>query len=885
VRDEVRNGEWERAGAYDAAAAQFAVPAAQRLVERSRLHDTLAACLGSTVTLVSAPAGWGKTMLVASWLSARPPDYPCVWITVSATDDDPRSFWLTVATGLASSVGEPVVTALRDVRAAAATELPGRIAAALTAAGPVLLVLDNLHELRSAAVHDGLLRLVDRPPKGLRVVATTRQDPPWPLDRLRIAGVLRTVSSEELAFRPEEAGAMLSTAGTELAPDLLGELLERTEGWAAALRLAALELAVSRDAAALVATFSGDDHSVAGYLLTEVLARAAPPARDLLGKICVLDLVCADLADAVTGGSDGAVRLAELEASNLFVHSVGRPGRWYQLHRLVADVLRGQLTDPRQRRDLHRRAAEWHRQQGMPLEAVRYALRGGLWRLAADIVGVHVVPLTVVGSARALDLELSSAPREVVWAHPELACGLAAARLMQGLGEEVGDLLGAARAGLADLPSSPARRTGVVLDLIEAGYGRYAGDLGQVIAACRRVPDDIPALRSLGLVDWPLLRIVTLSNLGAAQTWTGEHLEAEKHLRAAIETERWGRTLLPHLNAKAHLALLHYERGDLGAAEGDGLAAIDQANGLGWARTVQAAAAHLALAGVHLDRDELAAADEWLGWVADIDDITPEPHIQLVAAGWGAARRAATGELEQALVGLRAAIGRAERDPVPAPLTDRLLLLLSQLLCGRRDRRGAAAALAAVRDPESPEAVMGAARIQLLGDDPQGAQRLLDRIEPDGGSIRLQVARRVLMALAAEARDDADLALECLEEALLAAAPQRLRRPFLDVGAGLDRLLTMRIERGTEVAAFAVDLVQHASGQVPRPAAGPVEPLTTREQVVLRYLPSALSNAEIAAELYVSVNTVKSQQRTLYRKLAAEGRRDAVRRARELHLL
>ena len=235
---------------------------------------------------------------------------------------------------------------------------------------------------------------------------------------------------------------------------------------------------------------------------------------------------------------------------------------------------------------------------------------------------------------------------------------------------------------------------------------------------------------------------------------------------------------------------------------------------------------------------------------------------------------------------MRAAIDLAERHPIPPPLIDRLLVLQFHLLCRRRDRRGATAALAALRDPDAPEAAMAAARLQLFNDDPFGAERVLASIERTGEPSRLQVSLQVLTALAADARHDADLALDHLENALLAAAPHRLRRPFLDLGTGLDRLLTARLERGTEATAFAVDLAQRASGQVPRPAAtGPVDPLTTREQVVLRYLASSLSNAEIAAELYVSVNTVKSHQRTLYRKLAADGRRDAVRRARELHLL
>ena len=244
--------------------------------------------------------------------------------------------------------------------------------------------------------------------------------------------------------------------------------------------------------------------------------RSAGPGRatgrDLLGKICVPDLVCADLADAVTGSDDGAARLAELEASNLFVQSVGRAGRWYQLHRLVAELLRAQLTDPRQRRDLHRRAAEWHRTNGMPLEALRYALRGGsgarsgCGRGASDAVdGRRRRPPSTSSSAQ---------PCRRWWAHPELVCGLAGARLIQGRGDGVGNLLAAARAGLADLPADACPTHRRALDLVESAYGRHRGDLPRVIASCRRVPEEIRALRSLGPVDWHMLRIVALGNLG-----------------------------------------------------------------------------------------------------------------------------------------------------------------------------------------------------------------------------------------------------------------------------------------------------------------------------------------------------------------------------------
>jgi LuxR family maltose regulon positive regulatory protein len=399
------------------------------------------------------------------------------------------------------------------------------------------------------------------------------------------------------------------------------------------------------------------------------------------------------------------------------------------------------------------------------------------------------------------------------------------------------------------------------------------------------VPDDLRVLRGLGLADWHLLRIITLGNLGTAELWIGDHVEAEKHLCTAIETERWGRTLLPHINAKAHLALVHYERGDLGTTEADALAVVDEATGLGWSRVPQIAPAHLALAGVHLDRGDLAEADKCLQRVADIGDVAWEPHVQLAGAGLLALRFAGGGDLERALVGVREALRRSEDHAIQPRLHDRLLLLVAELCCRRRDRRAAVAALAALHEPSSPEAVLGAVRLHLLEGDPQRAERVLAGIAARCRTVRLQLVAGLLGALAADALDNIDLALDRIEDALVSAAPQRFRRPFLDIGSDLEPLLDARVERGSEVAAFAVDLAYRAHGHAPQPTAVLVEPLTTREQVVLRYLVSALSNAEIAAELYVSVNTVKTHQRAVYRKLAAEGRRDAVRRARELRLL
>jgi LuxR family maltose regulon positive regulatory protein len=649
--------------------------------------------------------------------------------------------------------------------------------------------------------------------------------------------------------------------------------------------LVALRLQGGGDPGKFVDAFSGDDHAVAAYLLTEVIDRQTPELLDFLVHVSFVDLVSADLADALTGGRTGAATLAELAASNLFVHAMGPGGRWYRLHRLIADVLRTRITDPRTIRDVHRRAAEWYRRHSLPLDAIRYALRGGLWPLAAELLGTHVITLVTRGSARELDVFLSAAPRDALLGHPELAATLAAARGYLGSTREVRELLDAAVAGLEDLPKPRAERLRVVLNLVEGAYARLRGDLETLAATTRRVPDNPRTLSTLGLAGWDVIRLIVLSNGGTAELWTGNVTDAEKHLRAAVDANQWSGLLRPHLNAASQLALLLAERGDLDSAQAQARAAVQRAAEAGWALSGQAVSAYLALARVSLDRGEPDGVDRWLARVAEVEAIAPEPHVQLAAVALNTLRRADAGDREGARTALGATTGLIES--VPAVLADRVVLVEAELLRRTGDLRHAADVLTRLSGPATPQAAHALARLHLAADDTVAAEQSLVPFPVERATARQRVDGDVLRTLIAAERDQGT-ALTLLEDALLAAAPLRMRRPFLVEAAGLRALLSERIEAGTEVAAFAVDLLQRMSGQHDRPlpaSAALVEALTEREQVVLRYLASTLSNAEIAAELYLSVNTVKTHQRMVYRKLGADGRRNAVRRAKQLGLL
>jgi LuxR family transcriptional regulator, maltose regulon positive regulatory protein len=862
---------------------RFAVPLATNVVVRPRLHAQLTADPASCV-LIAAPAGWGKTLLASSWLGTRAADGVPAWISLGAPEDDLRGFWTSVAAALIPAVGDRATAVRGAVGDDDLEQVPGKVAAALGDNGaPVVLVLDNLHEVTELAVHESLLRLVQRPPRGLRLVVTTRRDPPWPLSRLRLAGVLSEIRASDLAFRADETRALLDQLGIELDAEHVGRLVARTEGWAAGLRLAALTLNSTPDPAGFVDAFSGDDHAVSAYLLDEVIDRLSPDLLDFLVRVSILDVVSADLADAMTGGNRGRATLTELARLNLFVQAVGTGGQWYRLHRLIADVLRTRITRARTLRDLHRRAAEWHLRQAMPLEALRYALRGGLWPLAAELLGVHVLALAVRGNAREIDLLLTAVPRDVLLGHPELAAGLATARIMQGSPPDLSDLTAAAHAGAEHLPGPRAKRLRVLLDLMEFGNGRASGDLLAVAAASRRIPQDPAALAALGLTGWDVISLLVLGNGGMAEFWTGDLVAAKKHLRAAVDFDRSNGVLRPHLNAAAHLALMQCERGDLDAAEAEARAVVEHATVVGWTVSAQVVAAYLTLAWVALDRDDRPEVNGWLGRVAEVEAVIPEPHVQLAAAALSALGRCDDGDPVGALSDLRLMTARLAGNAPPA-LTDRLTYVEADLLCRIGDVENAGAALAGLNGQSTRASARALARLQLYQGDPEAAGRTLARFADDGPTVRGQVEGAILRSLCTTPQDRVT-ALSRLDAALLAAAPLGMRRPFLAPLAGLRELIDARIEAGTAAAGFAVDLVRRLSGHQSRPIIALAEPLTDREQHILRYLAGTLSNAEIAADLYLSVNTVKTHQRMIYRKLGAAGRREAVRRAKELRLL
>jgi LuxR family maltose regulon positive regulatory protein len=373
-------------------------PAADRFVSRPVLFERLSAAAPGTVTLVCAPAGSGKSILLRSWAADR--DEPVAWVTVDREERDAQRFWLRVIEALADAAGDEVIERVSPAPRFAGAVVVERL---LTQLGrleePLELVIDDLHELDCEDALAWLEMLLTRLPAQMRVLLATREEPRLGLHRLRLAGELTELRGPDLRFSLEETRALLRASGITLSDAGLAALHERTEGWPAGVRLAAISLSANPDPERFVSEFSGSERSVAGYLLTEVLERQPPDVRHLLLRTSILERVSGPLADALTGGAGAEAILQRLEDQNAFVTALDAARSWFRYHHLFADLLRLELRhlSPETIPSLHRAAAAWHEEEGDVVEAVRHHQAAGDWAPAARLLVDNYLTLTMDG--------------------------------------------------------------------------------------------------------------------------------------------------------------------------------------------------------------------------------------------------------------------------------------------------------------------------------------------------------------------------------------------------------------------------------------------------------------------------------------------------------
>ncbi len=892
------------------------------LVLRPRLSERLDRGMASKLVLVSAPAGFGKSTLLTEWLAARPAamadEQLAAWLSLDQGDNDPSSFWTYVIAALrtaASGVGESAL-ALLD------TPQPPRIETVLTmllndlsaVSDELVLVLDDYHVIDAREVHDGMAFLLDHLPPRLHVVIASRIDPALPLARLRARGELVEIRAAELRFTADEAAAYLNEMmGLRLTARDVAALEERTEGWIAALQLAALSMQGRDDVASFIASFAGDDRYVVDYLAEEVLTRQPERVQTFLLQTSILGRLSGPLCDAVTGQGGGKVMLEALDRGNLFLIPLDDRRRWYRYHHLFADVLQARLLDEQPGRvpDLHRRASAWYEQNAEQPAAIGHALAAGDFERAADLVERTILAMRRTRQEAKLRGWLEMLPDEVVQARPVLSVYFAGVLLISGEIEGVDSRLRDAERwlepatgdrerpqvfspGMVVADEEEYRRLPAVIEMYRAGQALARGDASGTVRHAQRAielaRDDDHLCRAsseglLGLVYWGSGNLeaghraysacveglrragfvadilgcsIALADIRSTQGRLGEALRTYEHA-LQVGPDQGGSVLRGTADMYVGMSEIACERGDLRAATQLLLRSHELGEQAGLPQNLYRW--RVAMARVREAEGDLGGALDLLNeaerlYVSDFfPNVRPVPALR--ARVW-----IAQGKLGEAL-GWAREQGLSVDDDL-GYLHEFEHITLARLL------------LARYRGERAERSAHEAA---------QFLERLLLAAEAGGRTGRV-IEILVLRALAHQALGDLPAALGFLDRAMTLAEPAGYVRIFADEGASMAALLRAAAKQGLRPD-YVRRLLAAVSGIEHHGAAEQalIEPLSQRELDVLRLLGSELDGPAIARELMVSLNTMRTHTKNIYAKLAVTNRRAAVRRAAELNLL
>lgn len=873
-------------------------PPPRQLVVREALLDELDRAVPEGLVLLAAPAGAGKTALLSSWIAARELPGRACWLSLDGDHDDPGRLLRDVLCALrggdsARTQGGP----LARLRPPTGTRVDRFLALLVNALadldGELILVLDDVHELRSRAATEALDFLVRHAPGQLRLVIAGRADPPLAIERLRVEGAFTELRAGDLAFDREETAELCRALGLDLSGADVERLWRRTEGWVAALRLAAFSLQGHVEPGRFLAEFAGTDRAVADYLISEVLAGVPPEQREFMLRTSLVDAFDLELAGVLSGCDDAAPTIAAIERRGAPVQHVGGPEDCYRYHPLFAELLRAHLrhAHPGELPELHRRAARWYRARAQTMPAIRHALAGSDWEQTGALVGDSWLELFLGGGSAAMREPMARLPHAVLAADPRIAAAYAGSRLQEGDLDEAERHLDLARAAIAERRDT-GDTEGEPLELVVTAVALHAARLRVHRDNAERLAGELVGLaRNRTHRCWATLRGFALCQLGAVRLWSGDEQGAVAPLQEALAlADEQSREQIA-LDCLAQLALGHLVADRLRRAQELSAQAIELAEANGWCDGPAAACAHLAGAAAAYRRGEFDAAEGLLAGAASAAVRADAPvrlatgllqALTLAAAGPGSAERGAL-----KLLAIRAEL--EDCGPTPAFLWVALDDVEARVLLAAGEHEQAATMLAGAleRQPGRPELLLDRARLELRTAATERARETLQAVLGCASELRRAtlVEAWLLSALVDRARGDDRAAGSALDHALAAAEGEPFRDAFLLNGTGVRELLESQAQTATEHPALLEVLLDGVGGghrgEIPTLA----EPLTEREQRILRYLPTMLSNAEIGAEVFVSLNTVKTHLRSIYRKLDAGGRADAVERARRLGLL
>jgi LuxR family maltose regulon positive regulatory protein len=926
------NDQMRRAGASGdpLLLTKLSIPSARpSLVARPRLVERLEVGLGRKLTLVSAPAGFGKSTLLSAWASVMSGSGRQVaWLSVDPADNDPARFWryfVTAMDQLRPGSGETALALLDSPQAppieATLTTLLNELVGLPTDA---VLVLDDYHPIESQAIHEALTFLIDHLPPRVHLVMATRADPPLALPRLRARGELNEVRASDLRFAPEEAATFFNEVmRLELSAQDVAELEGRTEGWVAGLQMAALAMTDREDVAGFIASFTGSNRHVVDYLAEEVLGRQPGQLRTFLLETSILDRMCAPLCNVVTGHTDGQTALERLEHANLFVIPLDDERRWYRYHHLFADVLRQRLRQecPDLVPELHKRASGWFEEEGLVPEAVHHALAAQDWEIAIRLIEASGMTVVLAQQGQTLLGWIDEIPEELARERPDL-CTIRALALVFSNRPDAAEasLQRAERCLRGDQTSDEARAILGRAAVIRAAIARFSGDLERCVALGRRALELLPQTEATARE-----RASAGTNAVLAYQVSGDVRPAkERPLQEAIASFRASGAPIALLNGINHLARMRTLQGRLQAAVATHEEAAEVASGRYGARDlVNGAAYYAGLGDIHREWNELDTAETHLRRGTDLvagaimveADVATHGYLSL------ARLQQARGRLDDALATLQEFADLARRRDFAARLVARSEAARARIALMQDDLPAAvgwaeASGLDSEGKPSYPreEQYLTLVRVLIAQGrlDPTGSYlddalgllgRLLGAAE-DGGRMGSIIEILALRALALQAEHQSSDALAALERALALAQPDGYVRLFLDEGASMKALLSELLKtrrkggsKGKRLTSLTYVRRLLAAFEAPHTSTGPsVEHgsqsgqslyvgLTTREREVLKLIAEGLSNREIAARLFIATSTVKGYVHSLLRKLEVDSRTKAISRARELHLL
>ena len=739
------------------------------------------------LTVVTGPAGAGKTMALALWAAAEPG--PVAWVSLDAFDNRPGVFWTYVAAALRRS-GVAVPAALPAAQGRAGDHVFLLWLASVLAAQnpPVTLVLDDLNLLTDPKVLDGLNYVLRNVGPGLRLVVASRMDPLLPLHRYRLAGELTEIRASDLAFSVAEAGLLMAQHGITLPAGSLECLTRRTEGWAAGLRLAATSMDTHPNPDQFLKELAAEDSALTGYLVEEVLNTQPPEVREILLSTSILEHVSGEAASELTGNEQAAGILPTLAHANAFVQPAG-PGR-YRYHTLFAEVLRLKLRReyPDRMAPLHRHAARWYERSGLLTDAVRHATQAGDWQLAASIVidGLAIGEIIEPRGSPSLASEFGGMPRGRAWTVPQPHLVSAAVALSSGRHDSSAAALDVAEGILARLPADQEAASRLAAAIIRLTASLRTGDLTAAATAAARA--EVLAGRVPGgkLTRHPEIRARVLSGRGAVELWTGHLHEAARVLESGVaaatapvrEDERAG--------CLGYLALVEVLRGRLRHAVrlADQATAALPADEPGPPGPHLNPAALVALAWVHLEHDELREAHSRLKQADTALGVNPDKLIEAVAH-----LAAAYGALAERSAAVAAQIVARARSgwSVPAWLEQRLSLAESRAYVAAGDIQAALTAAGRAGRDDSPEVAVMLAHAQAAAGDRHQARHALAPALAASSDVPERVRLQAWLVDARLGYDSGDPARgrSSLVSALRLAEPEQLRLP-IRLGAWLD---------------------------------------------------------------------------------------------------